>query len=103
MPNPVKIGRSTERGRRFITSSEKDLEERIAKVIADQLPELSAQNQRLAHPVCPVCDVLIDKARAEGCGITLQDYDLQAIQTKVREQKEAREAAVTKAALQAAH
>ncbi len=81
-----------------ITSSEKELEERIAKVIADQLPELSAQNQRLAYPVCPVCDVLIDKARAEGCGITLQDYDLKAIQTKVREQKEAREAALTKAA-----
>ncbi len=81
-----------------IAASKKELEERLAKVIADQLPEFSAQNQRLAHPVCPVCGVLIDKARAEGCGISLQSCDLQGLSAQITEQKEARETALAEAA-----
>jgi hypothetical protein len=75
-------------------SSTKASQEKIAAIIADELPELSAQNQRLANPICPICGVLIDKARAEGCGISLQTCDLEAIQAKVRERVTARNAAL---------
>jgi hypothetical protein len=81
-----------------IASSKKEYEERIAKVIADQLPELSAQNQRLEYPVCPVCGVLIDKARAEGCGISAQSCDLEALRVSVAQQIETREKALAEAA-----
>jgi len=81
-----------------LASSKKEDQEAIAKIIADELPELSAQNQRLEHPVCPVCGVLIDKARAEGCGISLQSCDLVALQAKVNERIETRNAALAEAA-----
>jgi hypothetical protein len=77
-----------------IASSNKEYEERLAKIIADQLPELSAQNQRLEHPVCPICGVLIDKARAEGCRISVQSCDLEALRAKVAHQIETRENAL---------
>lgn len=80
-----------------IAINKKDSAEHLAKVLADQLPELSAQNQRLEHPVCPVCGVLVDKARAEGCGISLQACDLDALRQKVRKQIEARNQALAEA------
>jgi hypothetical protein len=81
-----------------LTSSKKDDQEVIAKIIADELPELSAQNQRLEYPVCPVCGVLIDKARAEGCGVSLQFCDLVSLRAKVNERIETRNAALAEAA-----
>lgn len=68
------------------TAREKD-QEQLARMIADQLPELSAQNQRLANPICPICDVPIDKARADGCGISLHPADLDSLRTNVNNLK----------------
>lgn len=68
-----------------IAGNKKELAEFQARIAADQLPELSAQNQRLEHPVCPVCGVLIDKARADGCGISVQSCDIDALRKKVAE------------------
>ncbi len=81
-----------------LAASKKEDQETIAKIIADELPELSAQNQRLGHPVCPVCGVLIDKARVEGCGLAIQPCDLAALQAKVNQQIETRNAALAEAA-----
>jgi hypothetical protein len=78
--------------------SKKDDQEAIAKIIADELPELSAQNQRLEYPICPVCGVLIDKARAEGCGISLQSCDLAVLRAKVNRRIETRNAAIAEVA-----
>jgi hypothetical protein len=73
-------------------------QDQLAKMIADQLPELSAQNQRLQRPVCPVCEVPIDQARAEGCGISLQSCDVDALQARVDERKRARGTALAEVA-----
>ena len=81
-----------------LASSKKEDQETIAKIIADELPELSAQNQRLEHPVCPVCGVLIDKARADGCSLAIQPCDLVALQAKVDRQLETRRAALAEVA-----
>jgi hypothetical protein len=81
-----------------LASSKKDDQEAIANIIADELPELSAQNQRLEHPVCPVCGALIDKARAEGCALAIQPCDLVALQAKVDRQIETRKAALAEVA-----
>ncbi len=81
-----------------IASSKMESEQLLVKTIADQLPELSAQNQRLEHPVCPVCGVLIDKTRAEGCGISLRHYDSEAHRAKVAEQMATREKAIAERA-----
>jgi hypothetical protein len=77
----------------FATSKKAD-QEQIAKIIGDELPELSANNQRLQHPVCPICGVLIDKARAEGCGISLESCDLEVLRANVQQQIEMRRAAL---------
>jgi len=79
------------------TASEKEAQELVAKLASDELPELSAQNQRLQNPVCPLCGVLVDKARAEGCGISLQECDLQALAARVDNLKKAKNSAKERA------
>lgn len=81
-----------------LASSKKEDQEVIARIIADELPELSAQNQRLEYPVCPTCGVLIDKARAEGCGLAIQPCDLVALQAKVDRLLQTRKAALAEVA-----
>ncbi len=56
-------------------------EKRLAAQIVDELPELSARAQ--AVPLCPVCHVPIDKARADGCGISLTECDLETLRANV--------------------
>lgn len=53
---------------------------RIVKMLEAELPELSARAQTV--PLCPVCHVPIDKARAEGCGISLRECDTEALQER---------------------
>jgi hypothetical protein len=77
-----------------LASSKKEYEALNAKTFADQLVELSASNQRLQHPICPVCFVRIDKARAEGCGISLEPCDLPALAKKVAHLHESRKRAI---------
>lgn len=66
----------------------------LAKIIGDELPELTAQNQKVQNPVCPVCGVRIDEARANGCGISLEPCDLDSLATKVAQSLEMRATAL---------
>lgn len=77
-----------------LAASKRKYETLNAKIFADQLVELTANNQRLQHPTCPVCFVRIDKARAEGCGISLEPCDLQALTIKVAGLHESRDRAI---------
>jgi uncharacterized protein YoxC len=43
---------------------------------------------RGATPVCPICNVLIDKALANGCGLSLETCDLKALQASIAERRE---------------
>ena len=49
----------------------------LRSFIAGELPEAHARIVNEEHPVCPICKVSIDKAVAEGCGISIEKCDLQ--------------------------
>ncbi|MBB4263752.1 hypothetical protein [Bradyrhizobium sp. CIR3A] len=38
---------------------------------------------REQNPICPLCEVPIDKVKAEGCGISTETCDLQALQSRI--------------------
>lgn len=48
------------------------LEERLLIQISSELPGLSAAAQSAASPVCPICEVPIDIALADGCKLSRQ-------------------------------
>jgi hypothetical protein len=83
-------------------SIEAEGKERTVKLLLDELPELSARAQ--ARLLCPICHVPIDHARAEGCGLSLQSCDTEALQaqfanTKMAYEQERAEAAGIRSAL----
>lgn len=51
--------------------------------IAAELPEAHAHLVNEKNPVCPICKVLIDKALAEGCGISTETCDLHSLQLEI--------------------
>lgn len=53
-----------------------------------ELPEARARLAKESNPVCPICEVPIDKALAEGCGISAVTCDLGALQTRIGKLKE---------------
>ncbi|MEQ1936482.1 MAG: hypothetical protein ABL962_21725, partial [Fimbriimonadaceae bacterium] len=59
-----------------------------------QLPEAHARLTKENNPVCPMCEVPIDQALANGCGISTVTCDLQALQARILKLREdiAREA-----------
>lgn len=57
--------------------------------INGELPEAHARFLNEKNPVCPICKVLINKAVAEGCGISTEKCDLHSLQREI-EQKRAR-------------
>jgi len=59
--------------------------ERIMSRIRGELPGLSFGVHESEHPVCPICEVPIDLALAEGCKLSHKLPDLNAIK-KLREQ-----------------
>lgn len=61
----------------------------LRSFIAGELPEAHARIVNEEHPVCPICKVSIDKAVAEGCGISIEKCDLQSLQKEI-EHKHAR-------------
>ena len=54
--------------------------ERLVKMLEDELPELSARAHTV--PLCPICGVPIDKARAEGCGISLHAFNSETVKAE---------------------
>jgi uncharacterized protein YoxC len=56
------------------------------KIVAFQraeLPESKARLTKEKNLVCPICPVLIDRALAEGCGISLETFDRDALQRQI--------------------
>jgi hypothetical protein len=55
--------------------------------IAAELPEAHARFINENNPVCKICKVPIDKALAEGCGISTATCDLNSLQAEINEKR----------------
>jgi hypothetical protein len=53
-----------------------------------ELPEAHARLTREQNPICPICEVPIDKALAEGCRISTATCDLNALQMRINKRRE---------------
>jgi hypothetical protein len=56
--------------------------------INGELPEAHARILNEKNPVCPLCKVLINKALAEGCGISTETCDLHSLQREIAQKRE---------------
>lgn len=76
-----------------LKGKDSDIENRIAtketlvSIVRSELPEAYAELNREGNPVCPVCKVLIDKAAAEGCGISAVKCDVHALQEGIQQRR----------------
>jgi hypothetical protein len=76
-----------------LTGKDSDLENRLktgetlVSGFRGELPEAYAELNREGNPVCPVCKVLIDRAVAEGCGISAVKCDVQALQEAIEHKR----------------
>jgi hypothetical protein len=66
------------------------IEERgkTATFMRSQLPEAHARAAIEKNPICPICEVPIDRALAEGCGISTATCDLGALQSRIEKLRE---------------
>jgi uncharacterized protein YydD (DUF2326 family) len=62
--------------------------QKIRPAIAAELPEAHARLLNENNPVCPICKVGIDKALAEGCGISTETCDLHSLQMEISRKRE---------------
>lgn len=60
---------------------------KVVKAIESELPEAYAKSVSEQNPVCPICKVRIDKALAEGCGISTATCDLSALQESIEKRR----------------
>jgi hypothetical protein len=60
-----------------------DEREKMATFTRSQLPEAHARLTKEKNPICPVCEVPIDTALAQGCRISTVTCDLQALQVRI--------------------
>lgn len=65
-----------------------DAKQQIKSAIAAELPEAHTRLVNEKHPVCPICKVGIDKALAEGCGISTETCDLHSLQMEISRKRE---------------
>jgi predicted nucleic acid-binding Zn-ribbon protein len=56
-------------------------------LIAGELPEAHARLVNEKNPVCPICKVRIDKALADGCGISTETCDLYSLQMEISQKR----------------
>jgi hypothetical protein len=56
-------------------------------LIAGELPEAHTRLVNEKNPVCPICKVRIDKALAEGCGISTETCDLYSLQMEISQKR----------------
>lgn len=62
--------------------------QKVRPLIASELPEAHARFLNETNPVCPICKVGIDKALAEGCGISTETCDLHSLQMEISHKRE---------------
>ena len=62
--------------------------QKLRPLIASELPEAHARLVNEKNPVCPICKVGIDKALAEGCGISTETCDLHSLQMEISRKRE---------------
>ena len=60
-----------------------DEREKMATFMRSQLPEAYARLTKEKNPICPICEVPISQALAEGCRISTANCDLEALQERV--------------------
>lgn len=72
--------------------------ERIVSRIRGELPGLSFSAHESEHPVCPVCEVPIDRALAEGCQLSHKLPDLDEIRERRKQHQQDLDAEVTRLA-----
>ena len=65
-----------------------DEREKMATFMRSQLPEAHARLTKENNPVCPMCEVPIDQALANGCGISTVTCDLEALQARILKLRE---------------
>jgi len=73
------------------------LEEKLLSQLNSEIPGLSAAAQTAASPICPICEVPIDTALAEGCKLSHKIPDAAQCQARweaKRQQIEAQEQAI---------
>ena len=57
--------------------------EKMASQLQGELPGLSFSRSEAESPICPICDVPIDRALAEGCGVSHKLPDLEACRERL--------------------
>jgi hypothetical protein len=62
--------------------------QKLRPLIASELPEAHARLLNEKNPVCPICKVGINKALAEGCGISTETCDLYSLQMEISHKRE---------------
>ena len=56
--------------------------EALIRRIKGELPGLSVEIDNRTNPLCPVCEVPISRALAEGCGLSDKPFDLDAVRQR---------------------
>jgi hypothetical protein len=57
--------------------------EKMASQLQGELPGISFSKSEAESPICPICDVPIDRALAEGCGVSHKLPDLDACRQRL--------------------
>jgi hypothetical protein len=57
--------------------------EKMASQLQGELPGISFSKSEAESPICPICDVPIDRALAEGCGVSYKLPDLEACRQRL--------------------
>ena len=61
--------------------------EKMASQLQGELPGISFSKSEAESPICPICDVPIDRALAEGCGVSHKLPDLEACRQRLASRK----------------
>ena len=63
-------------------------EERLLTNLQSEVPGLSSAAQMAASPVCPICEVPLDKALADGCNLSRNPFDEDACRTRFERKRQ---------------
>ncbi|MGM0561146.1 MAG: hypothetical protein ACQETX_08790 [Pseudomonadota bacterium] len=64
------------------------VEERLFSQLKAEIPELSYSAAEAESPVCPICEVPIERAIAEGCGLSHKLHDPEACRGRLEERRQ---------------
>lgn len=60
-----------------------DEKNKVLPMMRAELPEARASLVKGSNPICPICEVPIDRVLAEGCGISLASCDLDSLNAQI--------------------